>query len=55
MRAMSSDISRDQTHLQQDFQLVGNRIGGAVFKLLSAIAALQKESLSLRGLGELTF
>jgi hypothetical protein len=48
-------VNQDQTHLQQDFQLVGDGIGGAIFKLLGAIAALQKKSLPLRGIGKLTF
>ncbi len=47
-------MNEDQAHLQQDFQLVRDGIGGAFFKLLGAIAALQEESLTLRGLGELT-
>jgi hypothetical protein len=41
--------------LQQDFQLVGDGIGGAFFKLLGAVTALQEESLTLRDLTKLTF
>jgi hypothetical protein len=48
-------VNQDQTHLQQDFQLVGDGIGGAFFKLLGAVTALQEESLTLRGLTKLTF
>ena len=40
-------VNQDQAHLQQDLQLVGDRLGAAVVESLAAVAALQQESLAV--------
>ncbi len=50
---LAAALHQHQAHLQQNFQFVGDGVGGAIVKLLCAITTLQEEPLALRRLGEL--
>ena len=46
-------VGQYQAHLQQNLQLVGDRVGIALIEALRAVAALQQESLASSGLRQL--
>ena len=46
-------VDQDQRHLEQDLELVGDVVRGAVGEALGAVSSLEEEHVPLGGLGEL--
>ena len=42
-------MQKDHAHLQEDFQLGGNSVGGALVEILGTVATLQEETPALLG------
>ena len=48
-------VDEHEGHLQEDLEFVGDELGAAVFDLLGAVAALEKEAAAVLGFGDLGF